>query len=143
MASVARHDSQSPAVQTLAEHVFRAAALPALAVERWLRFAWIVKPDPIEVEWIKRPEFRAIEGDFAGDCDDAATMAAALLLADPASIAGWELKLRAIRMPADYEFSHVWLSVERGRFRVDIDPIVQLADLPVRGYAEELTLRLA
>ncbi len=142
MASVAETDSHAPAVQALAEHVFRAAALPPLAVERWLRFAWVIKPDPVEVEWIKRPEFRALEGDYAGDCDDSATLAAALLLADPAALAGWALKLRAIRMPADREFSHVWLSAERGGFRVDIDPIVPAAHLPVRGYAEELTLRL-
>lgn len=107
-----------------------------------MRAVWVIKADPEDVEWIKRPEFRALENDFHGDCDDSATMAAALLLANPEAVRLWSVSYVAIRMPHEQDFSHVWCRAENESFQIDIDPIVPLCDLPVRGYAEQLTLKI-
>lgn len=143
MASVALTDARDSNLRTVADGIFRhdAQAFP-IAVESWLRRRWVIKPDPPDVEAIKRPSWIVYDEDYSGDCDDAATLAGSLCLAYPERIYGWTLDLVAIRMPTEDDFSHVWLSCDDGRFHVDIDPIVPAAELPVRGFAETMSLRL-
>lgn len=69
----------------------------------------------------------AEKGHLEGDCDDASTLAASLL----ASLS-IPCEFRAIRMPGESEFSHVWCR----SMGVDIDPIVPEEAMPLRGWDE-------
>lgn len=143
MAAVAHRDSRYAPVRRLAGAIFDGAPYSApIALEAWMRARWITRPDPPDVEWIKPPGWRVADDDYAGDCDDAATFAAALLLADPGALEGWRMEFCAVRMPDKAEFSHVWLECDDGVVHVDIDPIVPAAHLPVRGFAETMRLEL-
>ena len=94
------------------------------------------EPDPVDAEFIRAPSLEAkiffSNGRFVGDCDDAATLAGALLL--PA----WSGELVALRLEGDVEFSHVWLESEG----VIIDPIVPAGHLPIDAPGERMILPL-
>lgn len=139
MRAVSLRSSRSPAIRIFAS---RLEASP-IAVNAWLRAHWIPTPDPVDVEWIKLPEYRVIEGDFRGDCDDASVFAAAVLLAmGQPVLAQWAAEFQAIRLPRETEFSHVWLRCVRkpDRAILDIDPIVPAAALPISGYSNLMTI---
>lgn len=132
MRSLARAAQADPDVRRLAH----ALASPA-AVDAFLRESWRFVPDP-EDEYIQTPA-RQLDGwmaggDLTGDCDDAATLAASLLLA-----LDWPCSLIAIRMPGDFEYSHVFLRCPvSAAGTLDIDPIVPAASLPITGVAESM-----
>jgi hypothetical protein len=89
-----------------------------------------VVPDPEEYEFVRAPKLQAEEyfdcGYLQGDCDDSATMAAALLCS-----LGWRNWLTAIRRPNDSEFSHVFCSAHDSNYLVHIDPIVPAHHMPI------------
>lgn len=106
-----------------------------------MRRYWRIVPDPEDYEYIQSPtlqlELARKHGEFRGDCDDAATLAGAVMLA-----ARWPCSFIASRDNGHYEFSHVWLRCalgpdlfQRDSF-FDIDPFVSRAMLPLVGYAE-------
>jgi hypothetical protein len=112
-----------------------------VAIERFIRENWRIVPDPETAEYIRTPTRQLRDyfedGHFSGDCDDAATLAASLLLA-----LGISSIMIAIRMPYEMDFSHVFLRVpftgsHRGAY-IDIDPIVPESQLPIEGYAETI-----
>lgn len=145
MADVARESSTVPIVRAFG-HGFNNPAQAPRVLDNWMRAEWIPMPDPEDLELIRLPEYRLLDGDYRGDCDDAATFAAAVLLTVPSLRHFWRLGFVAIRMPAELEFSHVWLqcasntynSGGRRPFAIDIDPIVSLEQMPVRGFEETL-----
>lgn len=106
-------------------------------VDAFIRRFWIVKPDPLGIEYVVSPDLQLCffdkVGFLAGDCDDAATLAAALLVAF--GVPCWFV---AIRMAGDRDFSHVFCRTEAR----DIDPIVPLSILPHVVYAEKIDLIL-
>lgn len=107
-------------------------------VDAWMRDHWRVVPDPDEYEFIRSPQYQLAlfmeNGFLSGDCDDSATLAASLFLAN-----GWPCQLVAIRMHHDYEFSHVWARCVLGEGSFfDVDPIVPLYQMPVTGFAESM-----
>ena len=106
-------------------------------VNAFLRMYWRIVDDPFYAEYIRAPllqlEFWAAKGFLPGDCDDAATLAGALVVAT-----GWPAFFMAIRLPRMPEFSHVFLRVPIMFGFLDIDPIVPAEHLPITGYAEAL-----
>jgi hypothetical protein len=131
-------------------------------LEAYLRVNWITVPDPPEVEFIRKPDFQIQDarheridvtsiydpgmvprivipaGYYAGDCDDAATLAASILyvLHRPSSFI-------AIRRPFQIDFSHVFVRVPLGTgWSIDIDPIVPLERLPLRDIEEVMEVAL-
>lgn len=76
-------------------------------------------------------------GYLYGDCDDSATLSAALL--DSLGVRCWFV---AIRNLGEEEFSHVWVRAVASDHQgvVDIDPIVRMDMLPLRGFVEKLEL---
>jgi len=112
-----------------------------LAVEHWLRENWVVIPDPEEAEYIQQPgwllRFSRQCGALGGDCDDAATLAASLLVS-----ISWPCRFVAIRLPHEEEFSHVFLRCSIGWKDLDIDPIVPYELLPIHGVAERMELHV-
>jgi hypothetical protein len=140
MRDLVQRDSQSPKIQQLAFYLGSPAA-----IDDFLRSTWIVKPDPIEAEYIESPVFQIEQfedrGFFAGDCDDAATMAGALLHA-----LGWPFSFIAYKMAGAAEFSHVnvrvpgagsWLAED-----LEIDTTTPLNQLPIRGAVELMEVSL-
>lgn len=129
MRTLAREAASRPAVQRLADGLGDPSALDA-----WLREYWRIVPDPIDAEFIRTPEYQlqlaAASGVLVGDCDDAATLAAAVLIA-----LGWAGKFVAIRMPADVEYSHVFVRIPN---YLDVDPIVPIEQMPITNYVESL-----
>lgn len=114
------------------------------AIDRYLRLYWQIEADPIDTELVRTPELQirqaSARGVFAGDCDDAATLAAALCLA-----LDWPVALVALRRPGDSEYSHVFARVPLLELAPglvwDIDPIVS-ADEPRPLIGEEMTVPL-
>lgn len=135
MRILALQDSTKPNLQNLSTSL---SADPRV-LDAFLRAVWVIEPDPVGYEFVRAPELQvavACERQAAGrawylngDCDDAATLAAAICAAW-----GFPSSLIAIRMPGDAEFSHVFLRVAG----VDIDPIVPASLLPIVGVAEFL-----
>lgn len=104
-------------------------------VDSFMRSVWRIVPDPDDAEFVRTPQLQISQGLFAGDCDDAATLACSLLasLQIPCSFV-------AIRMTTETAFSHVFA---RGydrfpRVPVDIDPIVPASEIPIQGVAEQI-----
>lgn len=129
MRQLALMDSQSPQIQSLARSIFS-----PIALDDWLRQIWIPAPDPPGIEFIVAPERRLAFNHFSGDCDDAATLAAALLVA-----MNWSADLVAIRIHGQPEYSHVFARTYLDDFPFDIDPIVAKPYLPHAGH-EEMTV---
>lgn len=133
MARLARQHSQHPAIRRLAESLG-----DPLGLENFLRQTWRFVPDPLFAEYIRAPgnqlaEF-ADKGYLQGDCDDAATLAAAVLAA-----LNWPAEIMAIRLPGMPEFSHVFVRTVTAAGQVmDIDPIVPASQLPITNVAETL-----
>ena len=130
MRELAVRDSYSPEVQGLA-----IAVNDPYALDYWLRQVWEIVPDPIALELVRTPSYIIGCRRFAGDCDDAATLAGSVChaLAIPSLLV-------AVRMnPTDAEFSHVFLRVPA--YQLDIDPIVPVNRLPIR-YTEAIVLPL-
>lgn len=75
------------------------------------------------------------QGRLAGDCDDAATLAAALLVS-----LQFPCSFIAIRLHGSDEFSHVWARTvsSDGAAFLDIDPIVPAYLMPIQNYAEAM-----
>ncbi len=97
----------------------------------------MIRPDPPNIEYTVEPELQLCWADsrgfLVGDCDDAATLAAALLLVN--RVPCWFV---ALRQDGEDEFSHVFCrTVDR-----DIDPIAPAEMLPHRSYAEKIELIL-
>ncbi len=127
MKNLARRDARTPEVQAAAY------VLPdPHALDRWLRDVWTVVPDPPDAEFIMAPVLMLGCAWFAGDCDDAATLAASILLA-----MGIRPQLVAIRQASEADFSHVFARVPW--LPLDIDPIVPVEHMPVR-YAEAMVV---
>lgn len=111
------------------------------AIESYIRDNWRIVPDPSAFEFIRdvplQLEIAQTLGVLEGDCDDAATIAASLLFA-----LGYPCWLIAIRLPGETDFSHVFVSCLVGGELLDIDPIVPLESLPIRGVEEVLGVEL-
>lgn len=138
MRALALRDRSHPAVVALASSLGNSAA-----IDSYLRQWWVTVPDPENVEFISAPvrqlALAAEAGHLAGDCDDAATLAACLL-----SAIGWPCSLVAIRLHDSTEFSHVFartVATPRGP-SLDIDPIVPANMLPITNYAEAMEVEL-
>lgn len=104
----------------------------------YLRFHWVIVPDPVGLEFVRAPELQLqiaerSGGRLRGDCDDAATLAAAVLYE-----MGWPCYLVALRPPHSSEFAHVFCQVQGYNGKLDIDPIMPENELPIRGYAERM-----
>jgi transglutaminase-like putative cysteine protease len=136
MHRLAREATPLPSIQFLAQTL-----RTPQAVEQYIRQNWRIVPDPPDAEYIRAPELQieqAIEtGVFSGDCDDAATLAAAILAA-----LNWPASIIAIRMPGASEFSHVFLRAYTDEGFIDIDPIVPYEHLPIRNHAQELVIHV-
>ena len=132
MRQLARQASRLDQVQCLAAAIWTPKNL-----DLWFRRFWVSVPDPPEAEWITIPEWHLgmldTRGYMAGDCDDAATLGAAIALA-----AGWPSQFVAIRHFHEPEFSHVFLRADG----IDIDPIVPEADMPIRGFFEIMEMEV-
>ena len=90
MQRLARQGAATPAVREAAEHIVRSVPArdlqaEARAVESWIRVHLRYTRDGLDVETLKTPERMlaeiASQGKTIGDCDDAAVLGAALLLA--------------------------------------------------------------
>src|SRR5262252_9504744 len=119
------------AVQRSPEVVQAAEQLQTpVQLEQWLRAVWTIVPDPPEIEFIRTPEqqlrFLRQHRYLEGDCDDASVLASALLLGQ-----GVGSTLVAVRLNGDDEFSHVFVRVELGDLRLDIDPIIPESQMPI------------
>jgi hypothetical protein len=121
------------------ELILQSAALLVnpTGVERFLRDHWRTVPDPPDAEYVQSPSYQLLKffegGDLAGDCDDAATLGAALVAAQ--NFPCWFV---AFRMPQESEFSHVFLRCQMGSYLLDIDPIVPADQLPITSMAETM-----
>lgn len=108
-------------------------------VNHHIRENWVLVPDPPDAEFVRAPDLQLClafqYGYLSGDCDDSATLAAALLNA-----LGFPCWFVAIRLQNDSEFSHVWLRTLEDSGFLDIDPIVDESLLPIRHYAEKIEL---
>ena len=116
-------------------------------IDSFLRSVWVIEDDPVLAEYVRAPTLQMAiykqTGRFRGDCDDASTLAAALLGA-----LEWPAQFIAIRMSDSPEFSHVFVRApmleyapdEAPRMEFDIDPIVPATELPLKGFAEEMRL---
>jgi len=104
------------------------------SLDAWLRRSWTIVPDPPEAEFIMSPALMLGCGWLAGDCDDAATLAGAVLIA-----LGIRAVFMAIRTVSDQDFSHVFVRVPG--YGLDIDPIVPASQIPIR-YAEAMVLEV-
>lgn len=110
-------------------------------IDAALRSVWNFVPDPDGVEYVAAPDvviLRAMEGYqrsgafvLSGDCDEAATLAGALL-----AILDTPGRLVAIRQANMVEFSHVFVRWAGG----DIDPTVPETALPLTRYVEAMEL---
>lgn len=114
------------------------------SIDRFIRSHWRIVPDPTDAEFVRSPDLQlqqlACTGYLEGDCDDSATLAAALLV--ELSIPAWFI---AIRQPRETEFSHVFLRTFTDHYAdriLDIDPIVSLSQIPLSGYAEKMELQV-
>jgi hypothetical protein len=139
MRELARQDSKDLKLQQLAFFLGSPAA-----VESFLRRSWVVRPDPQDAEYIEAPLYQLAQfeerGYFMGDCDDASTMAAALLYA-----MGWPCAFIAYRMPGAVEFSHVNVRCPSGAWfamDIDIDPVTPEDRLPIDGAEEFMEVTL-
>lgn len=111
------------------------------AIDSYLRSVWKWIPDPQEAEFIREPALQmeswAHTGHFFGDCDDAATLAAAMLAA-----LDWPCRFVAIRFADSREFSHVFLRCSLLNYAPgeewDIDPTTSADRLPIVGYSEAM-----
>lgn len=132
MRGLALRDQSHPALRQAADQLGG-----PLGVNDFLRATWRIVPDPYDVEFISSPvrqlALLSERGYLAGDCDDAATLAASILAAG-----GWGCTLVAIRLHGYPEFSHVFCRTPE----IDIDPIVPATALPITNYAETLEVSL-
>jgi len=129
MRKLALKDSASDEVLALA------AIMPdAYTLDYWLRAVWTVVPDPPDAEFVMSPAVLIGCQFFAGDCDDAATLAASLLRAMRIPC-----QFVAIRTMREADFSHVFCRVPS--HRLDIDPIVPPEALPIR-YADAMVMEV-
>jgi hypothetical protein len=139
MRELVRRDSRLGEIQQLAFWLGS-----PIAIDSFLRGLWMVRPDPLDAEYIESPAYQFAQwqerGYFAGDCDDAATMAAALLHA-----LGFPCSLIAYRPEGSSEFAHVNVHCPSGvAFAEDltIDPVTPLDRLPIRGAAELMEVHI-
>lgn len=113
MAMVARHSALQPRFRSFA----RGFEYPS-EIEDFLREYMAYTPE--HVETVLAPDDALgmihVTGIFAGDCDDAATFAAAVAYA-----IGVQSKFIAIRLPGQSSFSHVYTNIED----VIVDPTVE------------------
>lgn len=107
--------------------------------DNFLRSCWLVVPDPDSCEYVRAPRYQAeffySEGRLEGDCDDAATLTASVLYC-----LGWPAMVRAIRMPAESDFSHVFCCSVQDGLLIEIDPIVPVEHMPITGVAEVMSM---
>lgn len=129
MRNLARRDAFSGEVVSLARYVREPFAL-----DDFMRRVWSIVPDPQDAEFVRSPAYMIGCQCFEGDCDDAATLAASVLIA-----LGIPAMLVAVRMATAPDFSHVFTRVPR--LNLDIDPIVPLHQMPIR-YGEAMVLNL-
>ncbi len=113
-----------------------------LLLDDYLRRNWVFVEDPIEAEFIQSPALQIRQanerGYFVGDCDDAATLAAAVLLSD---VLCSGFSLMATRQPHESEFSHVFLRCYNPD--CDIDPTAPAGRVaPDLAGAEAMEVRV-
>jgi hypothetical protein len=98
-----------------------------------------VVPDPEHAEFVCSPDiqlqFFNCYRVLRGDCDDSATLAAALLFQ-----LGVDCSLIAIRTGFDPDFSHVFTRAFLVDGFLDIDPIVDASLLPIQNFVEKMEL---
>jgi hypothetical protein len=136
MAALARQDQAAPSLQWLSGEIRYCGSIDSA-----LRALWRYEKDPPGVEYVASPDLQIVRAcaeyeetgvfNLWGDCDEAATLAASLLL-----FFGAPARLVAIRKDGDVEFSHVFLRWSGG----DIDPTVPAEMLPLWDYAEQIEL---
>lgn len=129
MSNVARAGVDTPGLDT-----FACAIVPWM-LDHALRQFWLYVPDPVTAEQVRTipvmvAQFR-LHAQFAGDCDDAATLAASMLLViqhwtnrffePPRRVAA--IQIVAVRPPDSVSFSHVFTEyMTSGLTFVRVDP---------------------
>lgn len=143
---IMRELSRTASLQSLRVRDLAARLQTPQNLDNFLRQVWRVVPDPPDAEWIATPDRQLAtydaRGFLGGDCDDAATLAAAVVRAQNCTC--WFV---AVRMTTDFEFSHVFLRACVGMNgwmpnTIDIDPIVPVEFMPIRGAVETMEIRV-
>lgn len=139
MRELARKDSLLPEVQQLAFWLGS-----PVAVESFLREHWVFRPDPPEAEYIEGAPYQLSQfwerGYFAGDCDDASTMAATLVHS-----IGWPCSFLAYRLPGASQFSHVNVLCPGAlgyAADLEIDPVTPRDRLPIVEVDEVMEVHI-
>lgn len=135
MGELARSDSSRQLVQDAARTILARPGgrlMFPYNLRRWLLERWHEEPDPYGVEMIAAPEYQlerlAARGRLFGDCDDVATLGAALALA-----AGFEARYIAVSFWPGGVPEHVWAEVLDGMSWVDLDTLRPAGPLPEVG----------
>ena len=114
MAWLAQNAAHDPVFTGHILEIFDSTAPSLSLIEEWIREHFVYQPELVEI--VRTPQFmlRMIfdRGWFSGDCDDAATFAAALL-----RTFAYRAEFVAIRYSHASEFEHVF--VRSGNFVVD------------------------
>jgi transglutaminase-like putative cysteine protease len=123
MAEMVQGAQLEPLTQETAARIVAGAdsnATRARLLREWLKARYVFAPDPLELELVVAPPLQLCAylqlGRLSGDCDDLATLAAALA--------------RAVHLPARFvvialapagPFEHVWTEVFTGREWLELD----------------------
>jgi len=133
MAHLVRRAANDPEFLGLTLELGISDLFPVTSIDSALREHFVYQPESYEI--VRTPQFMLhnwlTQGWFSGDCDDVATMAAALLLSF-----GHSAKFVAIRYSHPTEFEHVF--VESDGFR--IDPTVPIGT--IHRELERMTLEV-
>jgi len=123
MRDLARRAEGVPLVVTRAQEIAGTALNPparARRIRRFLERRIRFHPDPLNFETIKEPEFQLREiaqaGYSSGDCDDIATLGAALGLA-----VGLPARFRIMAFDSEAPYEHVTADLFDGSRWVDLD----------------------
>lgn len=123
MRRLARRSLTDPLLLATAARIVgegRAGVPWAWRVREWLEDHWRFLPDPLTVELVREPRVMLQElgalGYMAGDCDDAAVMAAALGMAG-----GLRARFKVLGFVPGGEFSHVYTELRDGGQWVEQD----------------------
>lgn len=122
MAELARTGSHSFEIRNLATRITahvpsKSPAAELRALYNWVRDNIRYRYDPVELEWLQSPARTVAEG--AGDCDDQATLLAAL-----AGSLGHRWRFRTVGERPDMQ-KHVQAQAFDGTQWVDLDPVLE------------------
>jgi transglutaminase-like putative cysteine protease len=132
MARLAREAEGVPYVLARAQHIAgdaKSATARAHRIRRFLERRVRFHPDPLHFETVKEPEFQLREIDHAGytsgDCDDIATLGAALGLA-----LGLPARFRVMAFDSGSPYEHVTADLFDGSRWIDLDVSKEFQRVP-------------